>query len=133
MKILLIINLFLLSINISCKKKESEKLNFWEDFKHAVEVNNIEYLLDVSNDTLQCLSCNNGNDLIYRNDFFENHIDNIKIILDKDYLYDIEKIEDSGISKKIYRINYRFEKYNLIYTFIEFKSKKTYHGVFSVP
>lgn len=132
MKLFKVLILFLLFC--SCKKREQQKrLDIWENIQKEAEVNNLEYLLKISNDTLDCLGCNNGQDWATKQDFFNNHMNQIYQIKNKSYTYYVEKINGKESFNKRYRINYEFKNHNLIYTIIKNKNGIRFQGVFSIP
>ena len=105
----------------------------------AAKEKRIDYLLEISKDTLECIECNAGNSWITKEEFFRNYLHQIEISDTKEYLVYSEKYEDkSGFSKR-YRINYAYsrtifgEHSNSIYTILTGEKRIQFQGVFSVP
>ena len=133
--VLMLIILFSSCIN---KTKDYKKLEIWEKILKSVEEENINYLLKISSDTLQCVVCNNGKDWIKKELFFKNHINQMQLGGNKNYSYYMDDINDSNNKfKKRYRITYskkyKGNKYDIIYTILQNNNKIKFQGVFSIP
>ncbi len=113
----------------SCNQNTG-KLSKWEKIKS----NDIDYLMQISADTLQCVECNDDSSLVQKKDFFKNYYNQISIIIDKEYTYHVEDLSINGFNKR-YRINYKIsDKENLICTLLEGdKEEIKFTGVFSIP
>ena len=81
----------------SCEKntKYFQKQDVWEKILKAVEEDNIDYLLKISSDTLQCIECNNGKDWISKENFFKNSFEDIRLSKNKKYSYFKESINEN--------------------------------------
>jgi len=119
------------------RKKAFERLKIWEDIRIAAKEKRIDFLLEISNDTIQCVECNEGEDWRSKEEFFSNHLEQIEISDTKEYsVYSESYYEEKGYTKR-YRINYAYEGgegpgYNLIYTILEGENGIKFQGVFSV-
>lgn len=129
----------LLLISCSNNKIQKEtKLDVWESILQAVNQNNIDYLLEISADTLSCDECNYGESWIEKENFFRNHFEQMNLGRNDNYDFFVEDIStiNNGYDKR-YRINYRKEykgsKYNIIYTILEGENGIQFNGVYSVP
>jgi hypothetical protein len=131
----LVILIMIFSI-ISCQNKPTQKLDIWEKVLSSVKSNDKEFLLKISNDTLDCIECNEGKSRISREKFFSNNYDQLQQLDKKEYSYYVEDSKIDGYSK-LYRINYNEEnngnKYNIIYSLLEGEKGIKFLGVFSVP
>ena len=137
--------LIILALCSSCANNTSEeenertfvKLEIWEDIQEAVRENNIDYLLEISKDTLVCIECNDGESLIGKEVFYANYMDQMKRPKNKDYTIYVDQFEGKSGLEKQYRINYAGEsgnaKYNTIYTLVESRHGVKFEGVFTVP
>ena len=67
MRIFIVLLMFVFCI--SCNKKD--KLIVWEKIQKEVRIKNIDYLLNISKDTLSCIECNKGKSKIIKEDFFK--------------------------------------------------------------
>ncbi len=131
--------LFTILLFSSCfnKRENFQKYDTWEKIIESVEKKNIEYLLEISADTLQCLECNNGGSWVTKEDFFNKNIEQMKLPKNEVYTYFVERIQnDKGFSQRV-RINYleknNGNEYNIIYTILKGEKKVRFLGVFSVP
>jgi|TARA_R110000868_G_scaffold367410_2_gene630380 predicted metalloprotease with PDZ domain len=131
----LVILIMIFSI-ISCQKKSTQKLDIWEKVLSSVKSNDKEFLIKISNDTLDCIECNEGKSIIIKEKFFSNSYDQLQQLDKKEYSYYVENSKIDGYSK-LYRINYNKEnngnKYNIIYSLLEGEKGIKFLGVFSVP
>jgi hypothetical protein len=129
--------ILILSCTNNQNQKEFERLEIWEDIRIAVKENRIDYLLEISKDTLECIECNNGEDWILKETFFVNYLEQIEISDSKEYSIYSETYEDEKGFNKRYRINYAYkgkgEKHNSIYTILEGEKGIQFQGVFGVP
>lgn len=127
--------LILLTIFCSCKNRQEQetKLDIWNNIQKAIEVKDTFYLIKISADTVSCLGCNNGKDWTTKHDFFKNHIEQIDMVKNKTYTFQVEDLNNNDNFKKRYRINYKFKNHNLIYTILKGENKIEFRGVFSVP
>ncbi len=142
MKIFKIIVLLILALNFSCnnqKQKKIDKLKIWEDLQIAAKDKKIDYLLTISNDILDCIECNDGESRIRKEDFFENHINQIIQSKEGYSVYIEEYVEKEGYDK-IYRIGYtergnngRGEISSTVYTILEGKRGIQFQGVIGIP
>lgn len=114
------------------QKKQSSKLEIWEDIQKAVRVKDLDYLMQISQDTLDCIECNNGKSKVTKEVFFNNYIEQMNVPNNKKYSYYIEKININGFHKR-YRINYKYKNGNTIFTILVGDDKVKFQGVFSVP
>jgi len=135
----IIITIFIVLFS-SCKKstKNFQKQGVWEEILKAAEEDNIDYLLEISSDTLQCIECNNGRDWVKKEKFFRNNLDNIKLVKNRKYSYFIESInslesEFNEIIKITYKNKYKGNNYIVIYTILKGEEKIKFLGVSSVP
>lgn len=129
--------LTLIMLILSCHDKKNQKNNEWEVILKAVKNKNIEYLLKISEDSLQCLECNNGESWVNKERFFRKNINQMSLASSKNYTLFVEGIKmEDGFNKRI-RISY-FEKhkgneYTIIYSILTGENKVKFLGVFSVP
>lgn len=134
---ILFIGLFASCANQTNQNEEFERLIIWEDIQNAIKENRISFLLDISKDTLECIECNDGKNRISKEEFFSEHIKQIKQPNNKKYSIQIEDIEDESGFNKRYRINYKEKfkgnNYNTIYTVLEKENKIQFQGVFGIP
>ncbi|MEM9051771.1 MAG: hypothetical protein AAGC47_06940 [Bacteroidota bacterium] len=114
-------------------------MKIWEEIRIAAKENRIDYLLEISKDTLQCIECNAGESWITKEEFFNNYLRQIEISDTKEYsVYSEEYEEEKGFNRR-YRINYSYggngkgEKHNSIYTVLKGEKKVQFQGVFGVP
>jgi hypothetical protein len=135
----IIITIFIVLFS-SCKKstKNFQKQGVWEEILKAAEEDNIDYLLEISSDTLQCIECNNGRDWVKKEKFFRNNLDNIKLVKNRKYSYFIESInslesEFNEIIKITYKNKYKGNNYIVIYTILKGEEKIKFLGASSVP
>ncbi len=135
-KILTILGLTL--ILYSCKEKynESDKNLIWEKFKTKIENNDLEYLIENSQDSIKCIDCvPNETEKLYLSKFiFENYRDefyNVDILKNKVY--------STFKNDTIIRINYSFENkfgdesYNIIYMFDKKENSFLLTGMITLP
>jgi len=107
----LIIPIIILSLSFSNNqsKEEFERLKIWEDIRIAAKEKRIDFLLEISNDTIQCVECNEGEDWRSKEEFFSNHLEQIEISDTKEYsVYSESYYKEKGYTKR-YRINYAYE------------------------
>lgn len=124
-----------------CKNvnNDFQKLDAWEKILEAVEEKNIDFLMKISSDSLQCVECNNGKSLVIKKLFFKEHFDQMKLVSrNEKYSYFLEKdIKLNSEFDEIIRISYKkkFEgnKYDIIYTIKKKGEKFKFIGVFSIP
>jgi len=133
--ILILIILFSSCVN---KTEVYKKLEIWENVLKAVEEENIDYLLKISSDSLQCLECNNGENWVKKEVFFKNNLDQMKLGDNKKYSYFEENISDvnSEFKERIritYKKKYKGNKYDIIYTILQNNNSLKFQGVFSIP
>jgi hypothetical protein len=124
----------------SCKEnsKNFQKLEVWEKIQEAVQKRNIDYLLNISSDSLQCLECSKGKHWVTKEVFFRDNFDQMKLGENENYGYFIENIEDLNIGFKeririSYGKKYKGNKYDIIYTILRNESNIKFSGVFSIP
>ena len=136
-KLLISIAILILSCSNNQSQKEFDRLNIWEEIQRAVKEKNINYLLENSKDTLECIECNDGENWILKEEFFSKHFDQIVQRHKKEYIIHSEKYEGEKGFDKRYHINYSYEgkgeKYNIIYKIIEGEKGIQFQGVFGVP
>lgn len=136
-----ILILIFLLITYSCKKninkEKNKKLAIWEKILEADNENNISFLLKISEDSLQCVECDNGKSWVKKGEFFNQHIDQLRLGSKTNYSYFVEDIKDITGYNKRYRISYtnkfKGNKYDIIYTILEGQKGIKFLGVFSVP
>lgn len=140
----LILPIVILTMSImSCANNQNptefERLKIWEDIRVAAKEKRIDYLLEISKDTLDCIECNSGESWIIKKEFFNNHLKQIEVSNNKEYSIYSEKYEDEKGFTKRYRINYTYEiagkeeGYNAIYTILTGEKGIQFQGVFGVP
>lgn len=116
----------------SCKTENEKSTNVvWEEFKNNIEVNNIDFLLENSKDSIKCIDCvKDENEKLQSSKFiFNQHLDE---------LYSTELLKDKKYSTykddAIIRISYSFEdSYETIYMFDNLKGKYIFTGMITVP
>lgn len=139
LKLLLPIIVLILSCTNNQSEKEFERLKIWEDIRIAAKEKRIDYLLEISKDTLECMGGNNGEDWISKEKFISNHLGQIEVSDNKEYSIYSEKYEEENGFNKRYRIGYNYggggkgEKHSSIYTILEGEKGIQFQGVFGVP
>lgn len=124
--------LVLIVLFYSCKK-DYEKLGVWEKIKAETKVNNVDYLLEISADTLACVECNNGNSKVEKKTFYNKYFTQMDVIKNSNYTFFTEKINIGDYNKR-HRIGYSISnKETRIYTVLEGSNGILFLGVFSVP
>ena len=133
-----ILILMLLFSSCISKTKDYKKIEVWEKILKAVKEENINYLLKISSDSLQCLACNNGKDWVKKETFFKDNFDQMKLGENKKYSYFKENINDVNNEFKqririTYENKYKGNKYDIIYTILQNNNTIKFQGVFSIP
>jgi len=126
---------------IAVKIKDSlvyeKKDSIWIEFASALENKDLDYLIQNSMDTIQCVDCISESDKEYFSSkyIFKNHI---KELMHLESLTD--KKFSSSFDGDFIRINYtiKWEKapegaYNLIFSFKKVDNKYLFNGMFTVP
>lgn len=114
-------------------------MDVWEDIRTAVKEKRINYLQEISKDTLDCIECNKGESKVAKEEFFINYLEQMEQLDTKEYSVYAEKYEEVVGFNTRYRINYAFNKdrkmegYNSIYTILKGENGIQFQGVFSVP
>jgi len=126
-----------LALACSNNQNDFKRLKIWEDIRIAAKEKRIDFLLEISNDTIQCIECNNGSSWISKEEFFTNHIIQIETSDNKEYSVHSEKYDhENGYSKR-HRIMYSYKGgeggYNSIFPILEGENGIQFQGVFSVP
>lgn len=136
-KLILFIVVLIFSCNDNQSQKEFKRLKVWEGIQLAVKENRIDYLLEISKDTLECIECNDGESWILKEEFYSNYIKQIEQSKNKEYSIYSEEIGDENGFITLHRINYAEEfkgnSFNTIYTILEKENEIQFQGVFSVP
>ncbi len=137
-KQLLPFTILIFSCGNNQSQKEFERLEIWEEIRIAAKEKRIDYLLEISKDTLECIECNEGESWILKEEFFTKYIEQIEISDSKKYNIYSEKYEEEKGFAKRYRINYSYEggkgeKHNSIYTILKGEDGIKFQGVFRVP
>ncbi len=132
--------LLVMVLLFSCSKKNNsfKKCNEWEQILKAVKEKQIDYLLNISSDTLKCLECDNGKSLVTKEVFFKRYFEQMKLGGDLEYSFFIEDLSDfdSVFTKRIrisYKKEYKKNKYDIIYTLLKGEDSIKFIGVFSIP
>lgn len=130
-----LIILLSLTLFTFCKRtpQVQPKLEIWEDVQKAVFARDIDYLLSISSDTLDCLECNMGESKVSKEDFFNNYLEEIDLLKNEDYSYFVEKINSGDGFEKRYRVNYRYKNGNTICTVLEGNGKIKFKGCLAIP
>ena len=138
-KLILPIVILMLSCTNNHSNKKFKRLEIWEEIRNAVKEKRIDYLLEISTDTLECLGCNDGGNWISKEEFFSNYLEQIEISESKEYSIYSEKYEKvKGFSKR-YRIGYNYggggrgEKNGIIYTLLKGEKGIQFQGLFGIP
>ena len=138
-KLLLPITILILSCTNNQSQKEFERLEIWEEIRIAAKEKRIDYLLEISKDTLECIECNEGESWITKEEFFNNYLYQIETSDIKEYSTYLEKYEDEKGFSKRYQINYAYggngkgEKHNSVYTILTGEKRIQFQGVLGVP
>ena len=120
-------------------QKEFERLKIWEEIRIAAKEKRIDYLLEISKDTLECIECNDGKSWITKEEFFNNYLKQIEISETKEYNIYSEKYEEEKGFNRRYRINYSYggnergQMHNSIYTILTGEKRVQFQGVFGIP
>lgn len=127
----------LMSCGTEKTPKEFKRLEVWEGIQVAVKEKNIDYLLEISQDTLDCLECNDAS-RVSKEDFFSKHFDQIKPPFDRRYSFYEEKYDSVKGFNKRYRIMYDDgkdgdESSMIVYTILTGENGIKYLGAFWVP
>jgi len=123
----------------SQNQKEFERLEIWEEFRMAAKEKRIDFLLENSKDTLECIECNKGENWILKEEFFKNHLKQIELSETKEYSVFLERYESVKGFTERYRITYSYrgrgkrEEHNSIYTILKGENSIQFQGVFGVP
>lgn len=133
-----ILILILLVPSCITKAKSYQKLEIWENVLNAVKNENVNYLLEISSDSLKCIECNNGRDWVKKEVFFENHLNQMRLGEEKKYSYFKEDVieKNSQFTEKfrvIYSKQNKGNKYEIVYTLLQGDNKIKFLGVYSIP
>jgi len=117
------------------KPTEFKRLKIWEAIQVAAKEERINYLLEISQDTLYC-QCNE--DRIPKEDFFSKHFDKMKQPYNREYDVYEERFKNVKGYNKRYRISYfdggrGDETSSTIYTILVGEKGIKFLGVFSIP
>lgn len=128
---------FVFSCGNTQSPSEFERLEMWENIRTAVKEKRIDYLIEISKDTLDCMECNEGNSKITKEEFFNSHLRQMEVSDTQPYSVFIEKYtKEKGFDQR-YRVNYLFENggesQNIIYTFLTNENNIQFQGVFGIP
>lgn len=105
----ILFSIILLGNLFSCFKeqKKTKKLDAWEKIQNAVTNENIEYLLKISDSTLQCIECENGKSKVTKELFYKKHINQIKQEKKLNYIVYTDTV---NTTTKRHRITYHKRK-----------------------
>lgn len=131
-KIILTVSLTLFTF-CNPQTKIQPKNEIWENIQKAVFNRDLDYLLSISADTLDCIECNEGKSKVTKENFFNNYIEEIDFLKDKEYRTFLDEIKTSYGSEKRYRVNYQFTNSNTICTILEGNGKIVFKGCFTIP
>lgn len=131
--------LLIFSCSNNSSQQEFDRLEQWEEIRTAAKADNIDYLLNISADTLECIECNEGESWVVKEGFFAHYLEQIETSDDKPYNFHSEAYEDESGFNTRYRITYSYggggsgEPHSSIYTLLTGEKGIQFQGVIGIP